>query len=105
MPREILRTTQTLQPDGTELVEEEWQLRPGWSQLAPDSHRSGDTRYEILDGLARVRIGATGRVYRAGESVIVAAGLSHRLEQVDGSGAHLLVQRWSRSASPIEPTQ
>lgn len=104
MPREILRTSHQREPDGTELVEEEWQLRPGWSALSFPPHQPGDIRFQVLDGQARLRIEATGRVYGAGESVIVAAGQSHGLVPVDDGVVHLLVQRWSRSASSIEPT-
>ena len=105
MPSEILRTAQTLEPDGTEVTEEEWLVGPRWSTLTPVPHLHGDTRYEVLDGQARVRIGATGRVYRAGESVLVAAGQSHALDAVDDQTVRLLVQRWSRSASPSRATQ
>ena len=101
MPREILRSTQRLEPDGTELIEEEWRLAPGWPLLSFDSYRPGEVRLEFLEGQARVRIGTTHRVYRAGESVIVTAGQSHELEPVDGDVVHLLVQRWTRSAPPI----
>lgn len=104
MPNEILRSTQTLEPDGTEVTEEEWLVGPPWSTLTPTPHLHGDTRYEVLDGQARVRIGATGRVYRSGESVLVAAGQSHALDAVDDQAVRLLVQRWSRSASSIRPT-
>ena len=105
MSRPILRTTQTLEPDGTEVTEEEWLLGPQWSTVTPMPHPHGDTRYEVIEGQARVRIGATGRVYRAGESVLVAAGQSHGLDAVDDRDVRLLVQRWSHSASPSRTTQ
>ena len=104
MPREILRSTQRVEPDGTELIEEEWWLAPGWPLMSFESYRPGDVRLEVLEGHVRVRIGTTQRVYRAGESVIVTAGESHELEPVDGDDVHLLVQRWTCSATPIEPT-
>lgn len=104
MPGEILRAARFLEPDGTEVVEEEWRDGPGWAVLAPAPHPLGDTRYEVLDGLARVRIGRTDRVYRRGESVIVAPDQSVTLEPVDGDGVHLLIQRWSRSASAEQRT-
>ena len=105
MSRQILRTTQTLTPDGTEVTEEEWLVGPVWSTVVPMPHLHGDTRYEVLDGQARVRIGASGRVYRAGESVLVAAGQGHALDAVDDLPVRLLVQRWSHSASPSPTTQ
>ena len=94
MPPETLRTVRSLEPDGTELVEEELRGSPGWSPLVVDADGVGDTRYEVLDGRARVRIGASERVYRAGESVIAGPGQAVVLEPVDGEGIHLLVQRW-----------
>lgn len=103
MPREILRSTQRIEPDGTELIEEEWRLAPGWPVLSFESYRPGDVRLEVLEGQARVRIGTTHRVYRAGESVIVTAGERHELEPVDDVVVHLLVQRWT-STSSIERT-
>ena len=105
MSREILRATQTLEPDGTEVTEEEWLVGPVWSTLTPTPHLDGDTRYEVLDGQARMRIGSTDRVYRAGESVLVAAGQGHALDAVDDRTVRLLVQRWTRSASPSRTTQ
>jgi quercetin dioxygenase-like cupin family protein len=104
MPREILRSTQTVEPDGTELNEEEWRLAPGWPVLSFESYRPGDVRLEILAGQARVRIGTSRRVYRAGESVIVTAGESHELEPVDSDVVRLLVQRWTRRTHPSSPS-
>jgi hypothetical protein len=103
MPREILRSIQRLEPDGTELIEEEWRLAPGWPLLSFDSYQPGDVRLEILEGQVRVRIGTSHRVYRSGESVIVTAGERHELEPVDGNVVHLLVQRWQHTARPPEP--
>lgn len=104
MPREIVRSVQRLEPDGTELIEEEWRLAPGWPVLSFESYRPGDVRLEVLEGQARVRIGTSRRVYRTGESVIVTAGQRHELEPVDGAVVRLLVQRWTRSAPSTERT-
>jgi hypothetical protein len=105
MPREILRSVQRHEADGTELIEEEWRMAPGWPVLSFDSYRPGDVRLEVLEGQMRVRIGTTQRVYRTGESVIVTAGESHELEPVDGGVVRVLVQRWARSAPTIQPSK
>lgn len=104
MPREILRSEQRIETDGTELIEEEWRLAASWPLLSFDSYRPGDVRLEVLEGQMRVRIGTSRRVYRAGESVIVTAGQRHELEPVDGDVVRLLVQRWTRSTPSIETT-
>jgi hypothetical protein len=102
MPREIQRSEQRIESDGTELVEEEWRLTPGWPLLSFDSYQPGDVRLEVLEGQTRVRIGTSHRTYRAGESVIVTAGQRHELEPVDGDTVRLLVQRWTRTTHTIE---
>jgi quercetin dioxygenase-like cupin family protein len=102
MPREILRSERRVEPDGTELVEEEWRLAPGWPLLSFDSYQPGDVRLEVLEGQTRVRIGTSHRTYRVGESVIVTAGQRHELEPVDGDVVRLLVQRWSRDLHTTE---
>ena len=91
MPHDIVRTARAVEG---ELQQEEWRAGAGWHQaeLGP---AAGDTRCEVLDGLVRVRIGATVRVYRSGESAIVAPGEVAVLQSVDGEAVHLLVQRWS----------
>ncbi len=104
MPREILRCVQRIEPDGTELTEEEWLLAPGWPVLSFGSYRPGDVRLEVLEGQMRIRIGTSHRVYRTGESAIVTAGQRHELEPVDGDVVRLIVQRWTRNATPTEPT-
>lgn len=102
MPGEILRAARFLEPDGTEVEEEEWQGGSGWA-LTPAPHHLGDARFQVLDGLARVRIGRTDRVYRAGESVIVTPDQSVSLEAVEGHGVRLLIQRWSPRTSADQP--
>lgn len=90
----VLRVERECGPEGREFEEIEWLAGPKWS--APPSHRhDGDQRYEILSGRVRVVVDGAGRTYRAGESVIVAAGRPHTLQPVDGHGVHVRVQRWS----------
>jgi mannose-6-phosphate isomerase-like protein (cupin superfamily) len=100
--RQVLRVLRERGPDGGEVEETEWLVGPGWSAL-PVHHHHGDERYEILGGRVRVVVDGAGRTYRAGESVIVAAGRSHTLQPVDGHGLHVRVQRWSPRHHRGEP--
>jgi mannose-6-phosphate isomerase-like protein (cupin superfamily) len=93
--RQVVRATCERGPEGGEVEEVEWLAGPDWAALPVHRH-DGDERYEILSGRVRVVVDDAGRIYRAGESVIVAAGRSHSLEPVAGHGAHVRVQRWSR---------
>lgn len=91
----VLRATRERGPEGGEVEQIEWLAGPNWSAL-PSHHHDGDERYEILSGRVRVVVDGAGRTYRAGESVIVAAGRPHTLQPVEGHGVHVRVQRWLR---------
>jgi quercetin dioxygenase-like cupin family protein len=92
--RQVLRVARERRPDGSEVEEVEWLAGPGWASLPVHRH-DGDERYEILSGRVRVLVDGASRTYRAGESIIVAAGRAHTLQPVDGHGIHVRVERWS----------
>jgi quercetin dioxygenase-like cupin family protein len=97
--RQVLRVTRERGPEGGDVEELEWLAGPGWA--GPPVHRhDGDERCEILSGRVRVVVDGAGRTYRAGESVIIAAGRRHTLQPVDGHGVHVRVQRWSSRGTP-----
>lgn len=97
--RVVLRVTTERGPEDAEFEQIEWLAGPRWSALPVHRH-DGDERYEILSGRVRVVVDGAGRIYRAAESVIVAAGHPHTLEPVDGHGAHVRVQRWPTPGTP-----
>jgi quercetin dioxygenase-like cupin family protein len=74
------------------LLEVDWRAEPGWRGGPAHRHPHAEERYEILDGAARFRLDGAERLYRAGESVIVPAGVEHALTSVPGSGVRLLWQ-------------
>jgi mannose-6-phosphate isomerase-like protein (cupin superfamily) len=92
--RRVLRATRERGADGSNVEVTEWLAGPGWTALPVHDH-DGDERYEILGGRVSVVVDGASRTYRAGESVIVAAGRSHTLESVDGHGLHVRVELWS----------
>lgn len=95
----VLRVTRERGPEGDEVELMEWLAGPNWAPLLGHRHE-GDERYEILSGRVRVVVDGAARIYRAGESVIVAAGHTYTLQPVDGHGVHVRVQRWSPPSSP-----
>lgn len=92
--RQVVRVARERGPDGGEFEEIEWLAGPRWSAL-PCRRHDVDERLEILSGRVRVVVDGVGRTYRAGESVIVAAGRPHALQPVDDHGVHVRVQCWS----------
>ncbi len=99
MGRQVLRVTRTRASEGGDVEELEWLAGPGWTALPVRCH-DGDERCEILGGRVRVEVDGAGRIYRAGESVIVPAGRSHSLRPVDGYGIHVRIQRWTPPTPP-----
>jgi uncharacterized cupin superfamily protein len=95
----VLRITGERGAAGGDVDQIEWLAGPGWSAL-PGHRHDGDERYEILSGRVRVVVDGAGRIYRAGESVIVPGGRQHTLQPVDGHGVHVRVQRWSSRVTP-----
>jgi mannose-6-phosphate isomerase-like protein (cupin superfamily) len=86
-------------PEGVDAEEFDWLAGPGWAALPVHRHDT-EERYEILSGRVRVVVEGSGRTYRVGESVIVAAGQPHTLQPVDGHGVHVRVQRWPSRGTP-----
>jgi mannose-6-phosphate isomerase-like protein (cupin superfamily) len=97
--RQVLRIARERGSEGGEFEEIEWLAGPGWSPL-PSRRHDVDERLEILSGRVRVVVDGVGRTYRAGESVIVAAGRPHALQPVDDHGIHVRVQRWTSRGEP-----
>jgi quercetin dioxygenase-like cupin family protein len=97
--RRVLRIMRERGPGGGDVEVIEWLAGPCWAALPAHRH-DGDERFEVLSGRVQVVVDGAGRIYRAGESGIVAAGHRHTLQPVDGHGVHVRVQLWSpRDAS------
>lgn len=77
------RTSFMLSPNGSGRVETITGTRHAW-RFRPHFH-AGDEIVRVLAGRARLRLPTTCREVAAGDTIVVPAGVIHRLEPVDGS--------------------
>ena len=88
------RTSFTVSPGRSGRVETIAGARHAW-RFRPHFH-AGDEIVQVLAGRARLRLPSTCREVVAGDTVVVPAGVIHRLEPVDGSG-------WAFSSRFVPP--
>jgi mannose-6-phosphate isomerase-like protein (cupin superfamily) len=59
------------------LVRMDFSVRPGGFVAAEHVHPNQEERFEILEGIVRLRVGGSEREVRAGERAVVPAGTPH----------------------------
>jgi mannose-6-phosphate isomerase-like protein (cupin superfamily) len=87
----LFRQSYRFSRDGDVLRVEIW-AEPGGGVLAEHVHPRHEERYEVLEGEVTFHVDRKPLWPRAGEPVVVPAGVRHRFENTGKQVAHLLVE-------------
>ena len=88
--RIIFRKT-TQDTDG-ELLQMDWMGRPGWKAGPVHVHSFQEERFEVLSGTLGSHVAGVERTHRAGEAVVVPAGVKHTAWNEGEGEVHALVE-------------
>ena len=88
--RIVFRKT-TQDTDG-ELLQMDWIGRPGWKAGPIHVHSFQEERFEVLSGTLGSHVAGVERTHRAGEAVVVPAGVEHTAWNEGEEEVHALVE-------------
>ena len=86
----VFRTT-AAETDGAAVVVEAF-VEPDGAVAAAHVHPAQEERFEVLAGELQFRVGKNTIVARAGDRILVPAGMPHRFENVGEETAHLVCE-------------
>jgi quercetin dioxygenase-like cupin family protein len=82
----------TSEDTGGALVRAEWWVAPGGSMPTPHVHLISAERFEVIGGMLEVELDGRRSTARAGDAVVLPAGVPHRWWNAGDDEAHFMVE-------------